>query len=132
MHVVAWIPLEVFGRFAAFVFFYFVGLRSLDIHGMIQEGSTLVRPDVLAVFAREPQCFLVSFFNNVSFVGEFATLAIRSWWDAAFVMTNVVARFFGVFLVVNAAFLRLSVLATQSALADDGRQESGGREQEGG
>lgn len=107
------IPFAILGRFVAFVIFYYVGLRALDVHGTITGGSTLVRPEVFSGFTRGSQVFLSSFFNTVSFVGEFATLRIRSGWDAAFVLANVIARFFAVFLLVNAAFLRLNLVAGQ-------------------
>lgn len=111
------IPFELSLRFAIFLFLYYLGIRAVDVDGMISGGSTLVRFDTVASFSRGAEYLLISFFNNVSLVGEFATFRIRCGFDVAFTVLNIIARFFAVFLTVNVVFLRLNVMASYQQAA---------------
>jgi hypothetical protein len=117
------VPVDTFGRLVAYGLFYAVGLRALDIDGMIRQGQTLVRTDALAAFSRGAQFVLVAFFNTASLVGEFSTFEIRSWPDVIFTIVNVVARFFAIFLVINVAFLRLSAMLNPKPQSPDIRAD---------
>lgn len=109
------VPLGFGVRFVLYLFFYWIGLTALDIHGLVSNGSSLVRIDSITAFSHTSQYWLTSFYNNVSFVGEFTTLSIRSPADALFVIANVVARFFAVFVAINLAFLKMSAAASNAS-----------------
>jgi hypothetical protein len=123
MRLVLGLPLEICLRFGLFIFFYYVGLKAIDVQGMITGSQSFLRPGVFLSFSHSSEFFSVSFFNNVSFVGEFTTVQLRNWWDATFVVLNVVARFFAVFLVSNTAFLRLSTISSRPQASEAGENK---------
>jgi hypothetical protein len=117
------VPIDTFVRFIAFGLFYALGVRALDVDGMLRQGATLVRTDALSAFSRGAQFLLVGFFNTASLVGEFSTFEVRNWLDIAFTLINFVARFFAIFLVINVAFLRLSAMLIKTAGASEDNSE---------